>query len=214
MFIFEQIRVGGDRNFSYLVGDSDAGEAVIVDPSYDPARVVERARAQHLRVTHVINTHGHQDHTNGNDEACRLTGAPLAAYKDAASSPNHPLDHGDTLRVGALTAEFFYTPGHADDHLCIRVDDVLITGDLLFVGKIGGTATREASETEYRSLHDHILTLPDHLSVWPGHDYGARPASTLALEKRTNPFLLCPDLESFLDLKKNWSTFKAERGLC
>src|SRR4029434_8915647 len=77
--VFEQIRSGGDRNFGYLLGDRDAGAGVLVDPSYSPDVFVERARAQSLTITHIINTHSHPDHTNGNDRAIELTGAPLTA---------------------------------------------------------------------------------------------------------------------------------------
>jgi glyoxylase-like metal-dependent hydrolase (beta-lactamase superfamily II) len=72
MFVFEQLRTGGDRNFGYLVGDRKAGKAVLVDPSYDPGRLVDRARVQNLEITHILNTHGHSDHTNGNKKACRF----------------------------------------------------------------------------------------------------------------------------------------------
>ena len=72
---------------------------------------------------------------------------------------------------------------------------------------------REAAETEYRSLHNVVLKLPDDTTIWPGHDYGCRPSSTIGLEQRTNPFLLAGDLDAFLDLKNNWAAFKAERGL-
>ena len=81
MFIFEQIRTGGDRNFAYLIGDSDAKVAVVVDPSCDPKAVVGRAKDQQLAVTHVINTHGHPDHTHGNPKAMKLTGAKLDGIK-------------------------------------------------------------------------------------------------------------------------------------
>ena len=213
MLIFEQIRVGGDRNFGYLIGDREAGEAVVVDPAFNPADVIERAEAQALKVTHIINTHGHGDHTNGNKKAMKLTGAPLLAYKSAATRPDVKVDHEDTLKVGSLTLRFLYTPGHADDHICVLCADVCLTGDVLFVGKIGGTGTDAAAETEYRSLHDVLLKLPDATTTWPGHDYGCRPSPTLGLEKRTNPFLLCKDLKEFIDLKNTWATFKAERGL-
>ena len=213
MFIFEQIRTGGDRNFAYLIGDSDAKVAVVVDPSCDPKAVVGRAKDQQLAVTHVINTHGHPDHTNGNAKAMKLTGAKLLAYKTAASRPDVTVDHEDTLAVGAFTLKFLFTPGHADDHICVLVDDVCLTGDVLFVGKVGGTSGREAAETEYRSLHNVVLKLPDDTTIWPGHDYGCRPSSTIGLEQRTNPFLLAGDLDAFLDLKNNWAAFKAERGL-
>lgn len=212
-FVFEQIRTGGDRNFGYLLGDRDAGKAVLVDPSYDPKKLVERARAQGLEVTHLVNTHGHTDHTNGNQKAHKLTGAPLVAHRRAASKPEVPVDHGDELAVGSLVLRFLYTPGHADDHVCVLVDDVCLTGDTLFVGKIGGTGTEEAARTEYASLHDVLLPLPDDTTVWPGHDYGCRPSSTIALEKRTNPFLLCDSLEAFLELKAGWADFKKRNGL-
>lgn len=213
MLIFEQIRTGGDRNFGYLVGDSQGKKAVLVDPSWDPNAMVERAQAQGLEVTHIINTHGHHDHTNGNDEAKRLTGAPLVAHRAAKSDPEVAVEHEDTLAVGELTLTFLFTPGHAEDHLCVQVEDVCMTGDLLFVGKVGGTGSDESARTEYRSLHEILLRLPDDTTVWPGHDYGCRPASTLALEKRINPFLLCPDVDSFLKLKADWATYKSQHGL-
>ena len=211
-FIFEQVRTGGDRNFGYLIGDRDAGKGVLIDPSYDPKKLVTRARDQGLEITHVINTHGHADHTNGNKKAMKLTGAPLAAHRSAASRPEVALDHEDRLTVGDLELRFLHTPGHAVDHLCIVVDDVCVTGDLLFVGKIGGTRTEEDARTEYESLK-LILALPEGTTIWPGHDYGCRSSSTIALEKRTNPFLLCEDLPAFLDLKANWSGFKKRHGL-
>jgi glyoxylase-like metal-dependent hydrolase (beta-lactamase superfamily II) len=213
MFIFEQIRTGGDRNFAYLVGDRESGEAVVVDPSYDPDAVLERATAQKLSVTHVVNTHGHTDHTNGNDRVKRRTGAKLVAHESAASRPEVPVAHGDVLRVGSLELRFLHTPGHTTDDLCIRFDPVVLTGDLLFVGKIGGTPDDRAAEIEYRSLHDVVLRLPDSITVWPGHDYGCRPSSTIGIEKRTNPFLLAPDLASFLALKRDWARYKEEHGL-
>ena len=212
-FIFEQIRTGGDRNFGYLLGDREAKEAVLVDPSYDPKKLVGRAAAQGLAVTHIVNTHGHSDHTNGNRKAKKLTGAPLVAHRSAASGPEIPVDHGDELELGGLTLRFLHTPGHADDHICVLVDDVCLTGDTLFVGKIGGTATEAAARTEYESLHRVLLPLPDATTVWPGHDYGCRPSSTIGLEKRTNPFLLCGDLAAFLELKAGWAGYKQRHGL-
>ena len=214
-FIFEQIRTGGDRNFAYLVGDRDAAEAVLIDPSYDPDAVVERSRAQGLAVTHVINTHGHPDHINGNERALELTGARLAAYKDAESSPEVALDDGDELKVGSVTLRFLYTPGHCPDHLVIHLpgQSTAITGDLLFVGKIGGTASEELALLEYESLERIRRELPPETTVWPGHDYGCRPSSTIDLELATNPFLLAGSREEFLRLKSDWGEFKARHGL-
>ena len=214
-FIFEQSQTGGDRNFAYLIGDREAGEGVLVDPSYDPDAVVERSRVQGLTVTHVINTHGHPDHVNGNDRALELTGARLAAYKDAESDPEVSLDDGDELKVGSLSLRFLYTPGHSFDHLVMYLPGqaVAITGDLLFVGKIGGTANDELALEEYESIQRVLRELPPETTIWPGHDYGCRPSSTIALELQTNPFILAGSPEEFLRLKRDWGEFKADHGL-
>jgi glyoxylase-like metal-dependent hydrolase (beta-lactamase superfamily II) len=210
--ILEQIRTGGDRNFAYLVGDREAGVAAVVDPSFDPAAVVGRATAQGLTVRSVVNTHGHGDHTNGNDEARRLTGAPLVAF---AGDADHRLGDGDVLEVGALRLRALYTPGHADDHLVLFEPDerFALTGDLLFVGKVGGTSGREAARTEWDSLHRLLDAAGDDVTVWPGHDYGARPSSTVGLERRTNPFLVCEDVDAFLRLRGEWPEYKKRMGL-
>lgn len=214
-FVFEQVRVGGDRNFGYLIGDREAGTGVLVDPSYAPEVLVERAKAQGLTVTHILNTHGHGDHTNGNATAKALTGAPVAG------GPGHPgpigltLHDGDRIACGSYGIRVWHMPGHCPDHLAFLVEetDAALTGDLLFVGKIGGTATDADARTEWESLQRLLREWPAHATIWPGHDYGARPSSTLDWERRFNPFLQCTDVMSFLQLKREWAPFKARYGL-
>lgn len=214
-FVFEQLRVGGDRNFGYLLGDREVGVGVLIDPSFTPEAAVERARVQGLKVTHILNTHGHPDHTNGNGVAQALTGAVLAG------GPGHPgpldltLRDGDHIPFGSFRLRVWHVPGHCPDHLAFLVDgeDVALTGDLLFVGKVGGTQTDADGHTEWASLHRLLREWPETTTIWPGHDYGARPSSTVAWEKRNNPFLLCPDVEAFLRTKRAWPDFKAQHGL-
>ena len=211
--VFEQIRCGGDRNFGYLLGDREAGSGVLIDPSYSPDVFVERARAQGLTITHVINTHSHPDHTNGNERALELTGAVLAAHP--GMHPTVPLHDGATLKVGELQLTTFHVPGHCVDHIVLYESShrLLLTGDLLFVGKVGGTQSEEDARTEWRSLQRLLTLVPDEATVWPGHDYGARPSSTIALEKRTNPFLLAAGEPVFLQVKADWPTLKQRLGL-
>lgn len=211
--VFEQIRAGGDRNFGYLLGDRDAKAAVLIDPSYSPDAFVDRADAQGLTVAYVVNTHSHPDHTNGNERVIERTGAALAAH--SALRPQVALGDGDVLEVGAWRMRVMHVPGHCDDHITLYepTNQLLITGDLLFVGKVGGTQTSADAASEWRSLQRVLADTPDAATVWPGHDYGARPSSTIALEKTTNPFLLCRDEAEFLALKADWAIVKARLGL-
>jgi hydroxyacylglutathione hydrolase len=213
--IFEQIRSGGDRNFGYLLADREARAGVLIDPSYAPEVFVQRAEDQGITVTHVINTHSHPDHVNGNEAALSRTRAPLVAHRSAPTSPSVTVEDGDELTVGSLRLRFLHVPGHCHDHVVIfePVHKLLITGDLLFVGKVGGTRSEEDARTEWNSLQRVVKAIPRDATVWPGHDYGIRPSSTMALELETNPFLLCADLKAFLTLKSEWAQVKASLGL-
>ena len=214
-FVFEQIRIGGDRNFGYLLGDRSAGIAAAIDPAYAPDEVKARADAQGLAIGRILNTHGHADHVNGNARMKETTGAPVAAWKGADPAPDVALEDGDAFAIGSLRVEVRHVPGHADDHLLFWLpgQKVAITGDLLFVGKIGGTGTEEEARSEYASLQRVLAELPDDTTIWPGHDYGCRPSSTIGLEKATNPFLLADGIDAFLRLKRDWAAFKADHGL-
>ena len=213
--VFEQIRSGGDRNFGYLLGDREAGLGVLIDPSFSPGTFVTRAREQKLTITHVLNTHGHADHTNGNTQAIMLTRAKLAAHPEAASKPAVPLADGQVISIGDLRLQCFHVPGHCADHIALfeSTFELLMTGDLLFVGKVGGTSDDESAWLEWQSLQRLVHAVPDSTTIWPGHDYGVRPSSTMGLERATNPFLRCETPEEFLRMKAAWPAFKKEYGL-
>ena len=214
--IFEQIRAGGDRNFGYVLGDRDTGHAVLIDPSYSPEAFVQRCTDQGLTVTHVINTHGHPDHTNGNARAAELSAAPVAAFVNSSLvTPDVGLRDEQQLEIGGLRLQFLHVPGHCTDHLTVYEPSwrILITGDLLFVGKVGGTSNDDDARVEWESLQRVLARFPDEATVWPGHDYGVRPSSTIGLERQTNPFLRCADLAAFIALKRDWPSVKQRLGL-
>jgi glyoxylase-like metal-dependent hydrolase (beta-lactamase superfamily II) len=217
--IFEQVPTGGDRNFSYLVGDEEAREAMVVDPSDQPGALIARAGELGLRITLIVNTHLHQDHVAGNDEVRRASGARVACFT-AAGGADHvlrdgdiELADGDRVAVGKTKFQVLHTPGHTPDHICLYGAGRVITGDTLFVGKVGGTDLAEGARREYNSLHARLMTLPDETEVWPGHDVGVRPFSTIGAEKRENPFLLCRSFEEFVELKRNWAEYKRTHGI-
>lgn len=212
-FHVEQFRTGGDRNFGYLCVDEETGEAFAVDPSNSPEMLARFAAGKGWKVRSAFSTHGHQDHCNGNTEFERLTGIRVLLFGDRSPEGGPVVADGAEFSLGSSSFSILHTPGHTDDSICILAGDDLFTGDTLFVGKVGGTWSDEDSREEYRSLHERLMRLPEMTRVYPGHDYGTSPTSTVGHEKRTNPFLLQPDVEAFIDLKLHWAAYKKTHGI-
>ncbi|MCP5053820.1 MAG: hydroxyacylglutathione hydrolase [bacterium] len=210
--LFEQISSGGDRNFGYLVACEDTKQAAVIDPSPDPDPVYRRVRELGLTVKYIINTHTHYDHTGGNSFFKEHTDAPLVTHSSAGFGDMR-VGEGDTLPLGNETLSFIHTPGHTPESMCVQAGKNLVTGDTLFVGKVGGTAGREAGTAEFESLKK-LMQLDPGISVWPGHNYGVQPTSTIGNEKKTNPFILrLNNIDEFFGLKENWASYKIEHGI-
>lgn len=211
--IFTQIRSGGDRNFSYVIADESSREAAIIDPGSPPEGELRFLERERLILRSIINTHDHIDHTGGNTALVRKTGALVAMHESARSPHDIELSDGMSLMIGAIAVRIIHTPGHTPDSICILAGEELITGDTLFVGKVGGTGFGTDARNEYESLHKKLMTLPPETRVWPGHDYGVRPSSTIGDELRENPFILRKSFDSFLELKRNWLEYKRIHGI-
>jgi len=209
----KQFRTGGDRNFGYLVADDLGKHAVVIDPSYSPEAIVEYAGENGYSIEYVFCTHDHFDHTNGNRVMAESTGKQVLLYRDTDPVTGVQVEDGARFPLGQLEITILHTPGHSPDAICLYVGDAVFTGDTLFVGKVGGTDFGKGAEAEYHSLHDKLLQLPDGTRVYPGHDVGVQPVSTVGHERETNPFLLQPDLDAFVDLKRNWAAYKQEHGI-
>jgi len=208
-----QIRAGGDRNFSYILTDEETREAAVIDPGMSPDEEADFLRTHNLRLIYIIATHDHFDHTGGMIYLKKLTGAQTAMHALARSPHDICLRDGDQLTLGASKLTVIHTPGHTIDSICILAGKDLVTGDTLFVGKVGGTGYGSDARAEYESLHKKLMTLSPDTRVWPGHDYGVRPSSTIGHELMENPFILRNSYESFLELKRNWLEYKRIHGI-
>lgn len=204
-----QTIVGSMEVFCYLVYDRTGGEAVLIDPAGDEERLLRLLDEHRVRLRYIFNTHGHADHTCGNDVLREQTGAEVVMHaRDddffqlpqsrqwaamMGFPPAAPADirvqDGDTLSFGSLTARFLHTPGHTPGACCILIDGNLFTGDTLFVGAAGRTDLPGASLPQLLESLQKLLALPPQTVVWPGHDYGEQPSSTIAREMATNPYI-------------------------
>jgi hydroxyacylglutathione hydrolase len=196
---FKQIRHRGD-NFSYIIADDVTREAAVVDPSFNVDAIVRLLKDQNLNVKYVINTHGHTDHTAGNEDVRSSFGARVVAHRLAKVNKDVAVVDGDIIKVGGVAIKVIHTPGHTPDSICLLVDNKLLTGDTLFVGECGRTDLPGGSSEEmYHSLFDKLMKLDDSVEVYPGHDYGSNPHSTIGVERRTNYTLRKRTLDEFIE---------------
>ncbi len=197
--IFKQVAVGTFQNFAYIIGDEQSKLAAIVDPAWDVDKLLQTCRELDVKVAYVINTHSHHDHVNGNDTTVQRTGAKVIAHEKSPVRKDIQVKDGDGVKIGLLKAQVIHTPGHCPDHICILAEEKLLTGDTLFVGECGRTDLPGGNPGDmYDSLFQKILNLPDSTEIYPGHDYGSKPSSTIEYERRNNYTLKPRTREEFI----------------
>ena len=184
------------QNFTYVLEDEQTGEAVIIDPSWDLDLVLGVVEKNNLKVKYVINTHHHFDHTIGNEAIVKKTNSKIIQHKASTLKNDMTVAEGDTIRFGNSQVTVFHTPGHSEDSICLIGDGKIFTGDTLFVGNCGRVDLPGGSARKlYHSLFDVLYKMDENLMLYPGHNYGSSPTSTIGREKKTN-FVLQPRTEN------------------
>jgi glyoxylase-like metal-dependent hydrolase (beta-lactamase superfamily II)/rhodanese-related sulfurtransferase len=187
--------------FAYLIADTDAGEAVLVDPRADQVtEYLAELEARGLRLRAVVETHTHANHLSGAAELRSRTDAAILVSAQAKSAvATGRLRDGDHVSVGRHRIEVLASPGHTDDSLSLLIEGALLTGDALLIGGAGRTDFQNGSpEALYETLHRRFAALPGEVIVYPGHDYAGRTHSTLAQERQTNPLLRLAERDRFV----------------
>ena len=197
---FKKIQKHSD-NFSYIIADEETKQTAVVDSSYNADEIMKIVNTQKLQLKYVINTHGHSDHTAGNSELTSIFGAKIIAHTQSKISHDISVDDGDTIYIGKISVKIIYTPGHTTDSICLLIDNQkLLTGDTLFVGECGRTDFPGGnSKSMYESLFGKLIKLDDDIEVYPGHDYGVKPSSTIGEEKKSNYTLQPRSLTDFVE---------------
>lgn len=204
-----QTEVGMLSNFNELIACTETGQCAVVDPAYEVDRLLREARERQWTIAAVLVTHTHHDHVDGVEEMVRATGARVsvgagevdALERAAPSAEVVGLVGGEIIEVGKLRIEAVPTPGHTIAGTSYLVDGNVCTGDTLFVGGCGRTDFPGGdAPTLWRSLQ-RLAALPEETRVYPGHDYGQTPTSTIGWERTTNPYLLCKSEAEFVALR-------------
>jgi len=195
-----QLQVGNMQNFTYVLEDEETKESVIIDPSWDLELVLETIEKNDLKVKYIINTHHHFDHTIGNDAMAKHTQSKILQHDSSTMKNDMRVSDGAKITFGKSELTVMHTPGHSKDSICLIGDGKIFSGDTLFVGNCGRIDLPGGSAKElYHSLFDILYKLDDNLLLYPGHNYGSSPNSTIGKEKKTN-FVLQPRTElEFLD---------------
>jgi glyoxylase-like metal-dependent hydrolase (beta-lactamase superfamily II) len=203
-------------NFVYLIGDRETGEALVVDPAYDVAGVLDVAAADGMRVTGALVTHYHPDHVGGDMMGLRIEGverlleaAPVPIHVQADEAPwvrrvtnvgeGDLVTHasGDVVTVGGIDVELIHTPGHTPGSQCFFVDRrYLVSGDTLFLEGCGRTDLPGGDPALlYESLTQKLAKIPDDAVLFPGHLYSVEPSATMGDTRQWN-FVFKPRSEA------------------
>jgi hydroxyacylglutathione hydrolase len=206
--ILETIPVGPLQCNCSILGDETSHEAIVVDPGDDIPRIMALLAKHGLTVKQILVTHAHIDHIAGAHRLKQLTGAPIlynqhdlpqvkmmeaqAAWlgipTPTVQNPDDTLDDGKLIAVTGLTGSILHTPGHTEGSVCLYLPThtLLLAGDTLFAGSVGRTDLPGGDTRKLlTSIHERLLTLPDEVTVIPGHG----PTTTIGSERSSNPFL-------------------------
>jgi glyoxylase-like metal-dependent hydrolase (beta-lactamase superfamily II) len=197
-------------NFTYFIGDDSVKRAWLVDPAWDVRGILDLVKRRGYELAGVLVSHWHPDHAGGEffgitaegaADVRQATGCPIHAHRaeapwlaEWAKIPETELtlfDADDVLTLGNVKARCVHSPGHTPGSTCYLVENcALFTGDVLFVGACGRVDLPGSDPHEMKvTLLERLGALRAETIVYPGHDYGPRPKSTLADERRTNPYL-------------------------
>jgi glyoxylase-like metal-dependent hydrolase (beta-lactamase superfamily II) len=205
-----QLMLGPMDNFVYLVGPPVGDVCAVVDPAWDVPAILDAAAQDGRKVTHALVTHCHFDHTNGLQPLLERQPVQVVAQKaevafsrELASLGDalHPVEAGEVVDLGGLQLKCLHTPGHTPGSQCFHAEDALVTGDTLFIGACGRCDLAGGDpEAMFGSLK-RLRALDPGTVVYPGHDYGDTPSSSLRDEIRVNPYLKLAERDAFVNYR-------------
>lgn len=203
-----QMTLGPMKNFVYLVGPADGAEVAVVDPAWDVPAILTAVEEDGKRLVAAFLSHHHFDHINGVAPLLAARDVPVYAqraeidFADALAPFRGALKAvapGEVVPVGALEVTCIHTPGHTPGSQCLHCGGALVAGDTVFVNACGRCDLSGGDpQAMHDSLHRVLGGLDSSTVLYPGHDYGDVPVSSLGRERAQNPYFQLAALPDFV----------------
>ena len=204
--IFEQLFDNKSSTYTYVISSGEGREALIIDPVIEHTeeylKILEKLK---LKLVKVIDTHIHADHITGLNELSKRTNCKKIMGEQSKSEVvDIKIKEDDKIEIDKIEIKAIYTPGHTDCSYSFLMKDRIFTGDTLLINGTGRTDFQNGSaKTQYDSLFNKILKLPEKTLVYPAHDYNGKKFSTIGDEKNNNPRLQVTNVEEYIEIMNN-----------
>jgi glyoxylase-like metal-dependent hydrolase (beta-lactamase superfamily II) len=203
-----QLEVGLLQNFCEILYCPDTREGAVVDPAWEVDRILGEARRLGVDLRAVLITHTHNDHIEGVADLVAATGAAVFVHPNEEDRVRplareiRPVSDRLHISIGRRGVRALETFGHTTGGVCYLADGFVVTGDVLFVGGCGRTDFPGGDTAALWASLQRLLALPEETRVYPGHDYGNTPTSTIGREALENRYLRCQTFEQFRVLRE------------
>ena len=215
-FSIQSFEGGYDKNCSYLLTCLKTMSSIIVDASLELSRLQPFLKT---RPDAILITHSHHDHIKYINEyiekypEIKVIGHPKSKLNNTSESNYLPMEDSSVFKLGGLEIKTIHTPGHYYDSVCYLVDNVIFTGDTLFIGRTGRTLSKGSNISDlYNSVYKKLLTLPGSTIIYPGHNYGSKPTMAISENMKISNLLQASGEKDFIDRMKNYEKTRANNS--
>jgi len=215
-FSIQSFEGGYDKNYSYLLSCLETISSIIVDASLESRRLQPFIKS---RPDAILITHSHHDHIKYINEyiekypEIKVIGHPKSKLNNTSESNYLPMEDSSIFKLGDLEIKTIHTPGHYYDSVCYLVDNVIFTGDTLFIGRTGRTLSKGSNISDlYNSVYKKLLTLPGSTIIYPGHNYGSKPTMAISENMKISNLLQASGEKDFIDRMKNYEKTRANNS--
>ncbi len=193
----KQIAIGPMMNYAYLVGSKEGDGVAAIDTAWSADQIIDEAKKGGKKIVAILLTHTHFDHCNAVEDLARKISVPVYVHEAEAGEIPGDLDvrktkNDETIEIAGVKIRCIHTPGHTPGSQSFLIGDALFTGDTLFVDGCGRVDLPGSDPREMVVSLSGLAKLPDKTTVYPGHDYGSKPTSTIGDQKKSNPYLAAP----------------------